>query len=89
MLTPLLNAVYVVYGTYTAEYNHLLSSQLDSQRQYFEGLLAAQAEEAEERLAAAGSSSAVEAAAREASQAAARDVEKKRQALEKKLVSRW
>lgn len=69
-----------------AEYNHLLCSQLDSQRHYFEGLLAQQAEDAERRLeAAAKAASTSEAAAAEA-RGAAKEAVSKRQAAERKLA---
>jgi BRCA1-associated protein len=68
------------------EYNHLLTSQLDSQRQYFEGLLERQRAELEGRAAAAAA--AAERAAGEAAAAggAAKESERRRAALERKLV---
>jgi BRCA1-associated protein len=68
------------------EYNHLLTSQLDSQRQYFEAKLA-EAEAAAERRAAAAAAEALKAAEVEKAAAAdAREAERRRQQLEKKLV---
>jgi BRCA1-associated protein len=68
------------------EYNHLLTSQLESQRHYFEGLLAQQEEQAVARLAEAlQAGSRAEASAREAQQQE-RDAERRRAAAEKKLV---
>ena len=69
-----------------ADYNHLLATQLDSQRQYFEGLLIAAESRAEQRIYEA------EAAAVSSKQAAAlakdlaRDSDRKRQSAEQKLV---
>ncbi|GBF98211.1 hypothetical protein Rsub_10711 [Raphidocelis subcapitata] len=68
------------------EYNHLLTSQLDSQRQYFEGLLERQRAELEARAAAAAA--AAERAAGEGAAAAGglREAERRRAALERKLA---
>lgn len=68
------------------EYNHLLASQLDSQRQYFEGLLAQQ--DAKQQAAVAAAKAAAEQAqvASEAAAAAAKDSDRRRQQLERKLV---
>ena len=69
------------------EYNHLLTSQLDSQRQYFEAKLV-EAEAAAERRAAAAAAEAAKAAEGEKAAAAeAREADRRRQQLEKKLVS--
>jgi len=59
------------------EYNHLLSSQLESQRKYFEGMLASSSRETEEKAAAAEARAAdmeakAMAAATEAKEAAGR-----------------
>ena len=69
-----------------SEYSHLLVSQLDAQRAYFEGLLQRQASEAEAstsdaRAVAERSTAAAEAARGEAAQA-----ERTRRAAERKLV---
>jgi len=68
------------------EYNHLLASQLDSQRQYFEGLLAQQ--DAKQQAAVAAAKAAAEQAqvASEAAATAAKDSDRRRQQLERKLV---
>lgn len=71
----------------TLEYNYLLATQLDSQRQYFESMLAQQEARHQQQVAAAKAAAEQEAAAREAAAAAAKDNEKKRQQLERKLVS--
>lgn len=70
----------------TLEYNYLLTTQLDSQRLYFEGLLAQQEARYQQQVAAAKAAAEQEAAAHEAVAASAREVEKKRQQLERKLV---
>lgn len=70
----------------TLEYNYLLTTQLDSQRQYFEGMLAQQDNRHQQQLAAAKAAAEQQAAAREAAAAAAKENEKKRQQLERKLV---
>jgi hypothetical protein len=70
------------------EYNHLLTSQLESQRHYYEGLLAQQEDQAAARLAEALQAGAkAEVAAREA-QRQGKEAERKRAAAEKKLVGR-
>jgi len=71
------------------EYNHLLASQLDSQRKYFEGLMATATREAEDKAAAcaadaAGAAASAMAATTDAKQAMnrARDLKKKLEAAE-------
>eukprot|EP00879_Flechtneria_rotunda_P014888 GHRR01015555.1.p1 GENE.GHRR01015555.1~~GHRR01015555.1.p1 ORF type:complete len:723 (+),score=280.06 GHRR01015555.1:163-2331(+) len=71
----------------TLEYNYLLTSQLDSQRQYFENLLAQQDARQQQMLAAAQAAAEQAAAAGQEAAAAARENERKRQQLEVKLVS--
>lgn len=68
------------------EYNHLLSSGLESQRQYFEGLLQQQQAEAEVRLAAAVAASDRTTVASKTAVGEAKEAERKRHALEKQLV---
>ncbi len=82
-----------MYACMHADYNHLLTTQLESQRHYFEGLMSLASKEAERAVAAA------EAAAGRAAQEAAaageraRESERRRQAAEAKLVGgeggRW
>lgn len=68
------------------EYNHLLATQLDSQRQYFEGLLAQQ--DAKQQAAVAAAKAAAEQAqvASQSAAGSAKESERKRQQLERKLV---
>ena len=68
------------------EYNHLLTSQLDSQRQYFEGLLDKARADADARAGAAERAAAASAAGGAEAAGAAREAERKRAALERKLV---
>jgi BRCA1-associated protein len=70
----------------TLEYNHLLTTQLDSQRQYFEGVLAAQEARSAAAVAAAQATAADAAAARDAAAAAVREADRRRQQLERKVV---
>jgi hypothetical protein len=72
----------------TLEYNYLLTTQLDSQRQYFEGLMAQQEAKQRQALAAAQVKADAEGAQRAAAQAAAKEAERRRQQMERKLVSR-
>lgn len=69
------------------EYNHLLATQLDSQRQYFEGLLAQQDAKQQAAVAAAKAAAEQAAAASLSAAGAAKESERKRQQLERKLVS--
>ena len=68
------------------EYNALLTSQLDSQRQHFEAVVARARAEADARAAAAerAAAAAGEAAAR--AEGASKEADRKRAALERKLV---
>ncbi|KAL6744909.1 hypothetical protein V8C86DRAFT_2997917, partial [Haematococcus lacustris] len=68
-----------------AEYNHLLALQLDSQRAYYEGLLAQQARASEQKLQATADAAAAARAEAAAATAAAQEAERRRQQLEKKL----
>jgi BRCA1-associated protein len=70
----------------TLEYNHLLTTQLDSQRQYFESRLAQQDARQQQQLAAAAAAAEQAASASRDTAAAAKDSEKKRQQLERKVV---
>jgi BRCA1-associated protein len=70
----------------TLEYNYLLTTQLDSQRQYFEGLMAQQEAKQRQALAAAQVKADAEAAQRAAALAAAKEAERRRQQMERKLV---
>jgi BRCA1-associated protein len=70
----------------TLEYNYLLTTQLDSQRQYFEGLMAQQEAKQRQQLAAAQQKADAEAAQKAAAQAAAKEAERRRQQMERKLV---
>eukprot|EP00878_Enallax_costatus_P011007 GHUV01011496.1.p1 GENE.GHUV01011496.1~~GHUV01011496.1.p1 ORF type:complete len:327 (+),score=137.85 GHUV01011496.1:94-1074(+) len=70
----------------TLEYNYLLTTQLDSQRQYFESLLAQQEVKHQQQVAAAKAAAEQEAAARQAAAAATKENERKRQQLERKLT---
>lgn len=69
------------------EYNHLLATQLDSQRQYFEGLLAQQDAKQQAAVAAAKAAAEQAAAASQSAAGSAKESERKRQQLERKLVS--
>jgi BRCA1-associated protein len=71
------------------EYNHLLVTQLESQRQYFEGLLARQRVEAEADVDAAVAASSAAAAERDASLGAAAEADRRRRQADSKLVSAW
>jgi BRCA1-associated protein len=73
----------------TLEYNHLLASQLDSQRQYFEGLLAQHDAKQQGALAAARAAAEAAQASSAAAAASAKESERKRQQLERKLVREW
>ncbi|KAI8465209.1 MAG: brca1-associated protein [Monoraphidium minutum] len=68
------------------EYNHLLTSQLDSQRQYFESQLERQRAELEGRAAAAAAGAERAGADAAAAGGAAREAERRRAALERKLA---
>lgn len=68
------------------EYNHLLATQLDSQRQFFEGLLAQQDAKQQAAVAAAKAAAEQAQAASQAAAGSARESERKRQQLEHKLV---
>lgn len=68
------------------EYNHLLATQLDSQRQYFEGLLVQQDSKQQAAVAAVKAAAEQAQAASEAAAAAAKESERKRQQLDHKLV---
>jgi BRCA1-associated protein len=68
------------------EYNHLLVTQLESQRQYYEGLMVRQAAEAEAEVEATSSAAAEAAASAAAARAAAAEAERRRQQAESKLV---
>jgi hypothetical protein len=68
------------------EYNHLLATQLDSQRQYFEGLLAQQDAKQQAAVAAAKAAAEQAQAASQAAAGSAKESERKRQQLERKLV---
>lgn len=69
------------------EYNHLLVTQLESQRQYFEGLLVRQRAEAEAEAEAASSVAAAAAVDTAAARAAAAESERRRRQADSKLVS--
>lgn len=69
------------------EYNHLLATQLDSQRQYFEGLLAQQDAKQQAAVAAAKAAAEQAQAASQSAAGSAKESERKRQQLERKLVS--
>ncbi|KXZ54622.1 hypothetical protein GPECTOR_4g687 [Gonium pectorale] len=69
-----------------AEYNHLLASQLDSQRQYYEGLLAQATLDADHRCAQAGAAADKALAEAEAAAAAVREEGRKRAAAERKAA---
>lgn len=71
---------------FAAEYNHLLVSQLDSQRLYFEALLRKAEGEAQRSQAAARSAAETAEAATAAAKAEARDALQARKAAERKLV---
>ncbi|KAL4855291.1 BRCA1-associated protein [Chlorella vulgaris] len=68
------------------EYNHLLVTQLESQRQYFEGLLVRQRAEAEAEAEAAGSEAAAAAVDAAAARAAAAESERRRRQADSKLA---
>ncbi|KAF8069519.1 BRIZ2 [Scenedesmus sp. PABB004] len=70
----------------TTEYNYLLTTQLDSQRAYFEGLLAAAEARSAAALAAARAAADAAGARAAADAAAAKEAERRRQQLERKLV---
>jgi BRCA1-associated protein len=69
------------------EYNHLLATQLDSQRQYFEGLLVQQDAKQQAAVAAAKAAAEQAQAASEAAAGSAKESERKRQQMERRLVS--
>jgi hypothetical protein len=69
------------------EYNHLLATQLDSQRQYFEALLAQQDAKQQAAVAAAKAAAESAQAASQSAAGSAKESERKRQQLERKLVS--
>ena len=73
-------------GKQYAEYNHLLASQLDSQRQYFETLLSAAERRAEQRVSEAEAIASCSEQATLEAKAQAKDSDRKRQGAEKKLV---
>ncbi|KAL4430038.1 hypothetical protein ABPG77_004408 [Micractinium sp. CCAP 211/92] len=68
------------------EYNHLLVTQLESQRSYFEGMLVRQRAEAEAEVEAAQAAAGEARAAAAAAQAAAQEVERRRRQAESKLA---
>lgn len=68
------------------EYNHLLATQLDSQRQYFEALLTQQDAKQQAAVAAAKAAAEQAQAASESAAGSAKESERKRQQLEHKLV---
>lgn len=68
------------------EYNHLLVTQLESQRSYFEGLLVRQRAEAEAEVEAAQAAAGEARGAAADSQAAAQEAERRRRQAESKLV---
>jgi len=68
------------------EYNHLLTSQLDSQRQYFEGLMERQRAELEGRAAAAAAAAEKATGERREASGVAKEAERRRAALERKVV---
>lgn len=68
------------------EYNHLLVTQLESQRSYFEGMLVRQRAEAEAEVEAAQAAAGEARAATAAAQAAAQEADRKRRQAESKLV---
>ncbi|KAL4444019.1 hypothetical protein ABPG75_011756 [Micractinium tetrahymenae] len=68
------------------EYNHLLVTQLESQRSYFEGLLVRQRTEAEAEVEAAQAAAGEARAAAAAAQAAVQEAERKRRQAESKLA---
>mmetsp|Transcript_19939 Transcript_19939/g.47524 ORF Transcript_19939/g.47524 Transcript_19939/m.47524 type:complete len:117 (-) Transcript_19939:2728-3078(-) len=67
------------------EYNHLLASQLDSQRSYFEAQVAAAGREAEERASAADSKAAEMSARASKAEAEARDAANRSRLVQRKL----
>lgn len=71
---------------FAAEYNHLLVSQLDSQRQYFEGLLRKQEGEGLQTLAEVQAAAEAAKAQLESSRSEARDALHARKNAERKLV---
>ncbi|GLI59895.1 hypothetical protein VaNZ11_001933 [Volvox africanus] len=68
------------------EYNHLLASQLDSQRQYYEGLVAQATLDADHRCAQAGAAADKARAEAEEAQAAAREEGRRRHAAERRAT---
>lgn len=68
------------------EYNHLLVTQLESQRSYFEGLLVRQRAEAEVEVEAAQVAAGEARTAAQAAQTAAHESERKRRQAESKLA---
>ncbi|WIA10155.1 hypothetical protein OEZ85_010359 [Tetradesmus obliquus] len=69
----------------TLEYNYLLTTQLDSQRQYFEGLLSQQEAAARQQLASVQQKAEAEAAQRAAALATSKEAERRRQQMKRKL----
>ncbi|GLC33564.1 hypothetical protein PLESTM_000085000 [Pleodorina starrii] len=68
------------------EYNHLLASQLDSQRQYYEGLVAQATLDADHRCAQAGAAADKARAEAEEAAAAAREEARRRSAAERRAT---
>ena len=68
------------------EYNHLLATQLDSQRQYFESLIEASEAAANQRVLEAEAAASSLRQAADAAMAQAKEADRKRQGTEKKLV---
>ena len=71
------------------EYNHLLVTQLESQRAYFEGLLVRQRAEADSEVEAAGAAAGAARTGADAARAAAAESERRRRQAESKLVGGW
>lgn len=69
-----------------AEYNHLLATQLDSQRQYFEGVVAGAVEAAEARVAEQRAASERFQAETHRALTQAKDAERRRQVLERRVA---
>ena len=70
-----------------AEYNHLLATQLDSQRQYFESLLQTAEASASQRVSEAEAAASSSKQVAEDAVAQFKEADRKRQATERKLVS--
>jgi len=68
------------------EYNHLLVTQLESQRQYFEGMLFKQQQDLEAGLIQANAKASVAAEATAAADAAATEAERRRRQADSKLA---